>query len=226
MAEAQFPKRSSGDTTLPSGEKVWVRTLNDLHREEVISAANWAGREAASPLRKGGRHYASIMAQLRDLTADTLADAVTTHEMRMGGIVTEIREKHPTPPKPERDAEESDEQFMARADAWEVECKGVEVDITKAVEADWERRRADVLALPPGERLKRAHAAEVETAYAEGFTRAFKLEALRRAVRFPDDHNQMRYTCLQEIIDLDDADRDHLCEFYDELDSVGREVPT
>lgn len=228
MTDTQLPRRIAGDTCLPStGETVFVRTLNALQRERAQEEAGWAAREWCRTLRKGGRKHASVLQQVRAMEPEDQAAYLAGHEVFMGRMQRAAAQKHPEPEKPEREADQTDEQWMRAADKWEADVAKVAEKRRKEEDRLWEAEKRKALGLEAKARQERCLEAVIEREFATEYLRRLHLETLRLAVRHADDHNAMRWEHVQEVEDLPDEDREHLLGFYYDIDPVRpSEVPT
>ena len=225
MSDAEFPRRTAGDLTLPNGDRVWVCTLNSRLFEEADEKARWYAQKEARPFLKGQSDYADVVAEIKAKSQEDQAAYLAQNEFPE--MRREVFEKYPIPEKPTQ-GEDSPEEFGKRVVTWEEECKKADDERQKAFETRYRAEIKKNLDLTARVRQERC----CETFYANEWGKAFikrrERETIYRATRLPDDHTQRYFKSAEAYEDADDAVQEALREFYYKtLDTVKQEeIPT
>ncbi|HLV80738.1 MAG TPA: hypothetical protein VKT32_10665 [Chthonomonadaceae bacterium] len=219
-----IPRRTAGECVLPDGLKVWICTLNSAQRLEAEKRARRYAAGECRSLLKGGRDYASVLAEAKSLTPAEQAAYLASQETWQ--IRREVTAAFPLPSEPEQ-CKGNPAPYSQAVAKWEKETARVEKQ-RKAEEASrLEAAKAGYLALEAMRRMEACCTAFYNAEFGEAYFRRLNMETLLRAVRDPEDHLQRRFGSPEEVEDLDDAVRQALLDKYKELDALTpAEVPT
>ena len=225
--EAEFPKRTADDCTLPNGVTIWVQTLNAYHRSEADRDANYAAALKMQRFRPKQPLYEYYKTDFEAMPEDALLEFLADAAIASGRVHVEAAMKHFMPVLPERREQETDPAFVERVTEYEVQVAQVIVDreayVKNVRDTAFERYRS----MKKAERIKECMSALIQTEFAREYAQRSQFEILQRAVRTKDNHLEFYFKSWQEVADLDDDVLAKLTQKYNELDSVKPDtIPT
>ncbi len=226
--------RPAKEVTLPSEAKVWVQTLNSIHREEADREAGFHAAVYNRRFVKGGDLYDVYMSDFTGMETNDQVSFLVNHEILRGGITLQATTKYEYPIEPVREmgdgvglTGESDAAWIQRVEEFEREKDKVTKQRNKFVEKWTVDKRKELEAVTAKTRIKKCMDAFLEAQYSSQYAKRLTDEMLYRAIRRSDIHAQKYYATPDEVRDLDDEVRQVLVDAYRELDRVRpEEVPT
>lgn len=218
--QVTLPTKTAGEVTLPGGLKVWVQTVNALHREQARESADLFAAREARPYRKDGEGWHSAREQFEDAGTDMQCSYLADSGYLDGKYQTIAETKFPALEAPTRNENETDDAYDKRVAAYDENCGKMGTKRAKHIETAYETVKRESAELLEETRLDRCCKAVYERKRREAFSTRFILELLLRGVRDADDHRAPYFAAVEILEDLPDETRDALITAYFSLDSV------
>lgn len=239
MSDADFPTktaeqllvqtntRAAKQIDLPSGTPAWMQTLNSFHRSEADREANYSAAIAVRKFKKNTELYDAYIENFNEMDKEGQVAFLVEHEMLTGRIPLEAELKYPLPMRPEKENEETPEEYAIRVGKYQDEMDKCFADRAKHIETTRTKKSKDIDALTQKVRTKRCMDAFMEGVFHKAFNTAQTHEVLLRSVRTCGNHLQRYYADIKVVEDLDDDLKEYLIEAYQNLDFIEpNEIPT
>lgn len=239
MTEIRVPHKTAGECTLPNGDVVWVKTLNQPEKSAVQRSADDYATDAIVPYVTGGAKHALIMAKVCLMESDSFAEKIALEAVSSTEFWRQLNSEFPLPERPSRPDDEktatlSDEERLRLNEEhalhvveWNVEIEELTAKRVEAEERVKEQARAAFLAKSIEGRQERMATWMINALHWENLLEGFDFYLLMKAVRKAPNSAVPYFTSLEQVQELDDETRETLLTFYGSLDSVRVEdVPT
>lgn len=235
---ADFPERTADDVQIssvnhrPASEltigkiKVWVQTLNNLHRRQAGDAANQFAAIAVRDIRKGGAAYDAYYAEFAANDAEKNVEFLLEHDTYSGEFFDKAETKYPYPPEIERG--NSDEPaYLAALDKYNDAVAKINKQRESHIESLRNEKRKQYRKITDATRNSKCMDVVLTAKFAVKYDERNTLEIILRAVRTSDDHSIRYFKSIEQIEDLDDEIRGAIIAKYKELDNIPpNEIPT
>lgn len=227
-----FPSRSEGPYELPDGTKVWIRTLNDIHKQRADDAGMLAARIAAAPFKKGGIAYPHIYNEYKSKTIDEQASFVAETLLSIGRFDNRAEELFPDPVKPDRTKEDDEKSFSEKLDKYEKELDKLVEKRDAECKKLFESAVQEVKSKPTALRISMCIDNVSLNHFWKAYNTTYNLYNIYFSTRDIEDHDEFYFgddiqRAIKKIEDLDDNVLHGLIVKYNEIDSVkAKEIPT
>ena len=223
----QSNTRAAKQIDLPTGNPVWMQTLNSFHRSEADREANYSAAIAVRRFKKNKELFEAYTENFDDMDKEGQVAFLVEHEMLTGRIPMEAEMKYPIPMRPEKEGDESEESYVSRVDKYQDQLEQCFTNRAKHIDDTRAKKSKEIEALTLKVRSKKCMDAFMEGVFAKAFNTAQTHEVILRAVRTCENHLQQHYRNIQVVEDLDDDLKEFLIETYRNLDFIHPdEIPT